>query len=103
MGRLMSRCTLAATVLLFAAGASARDARDHEDARMLREAGAIVPLEQIVRAATAHRPGRVVEVELERHDGAYTYEIEMLGVAGDVWELKYDARTGALLREEAER
>jgi uncharacterized membrane protein YkoI len=89
--------------LLCALSAAVADRRDHDDARALREQGAIVPLEEILRAATAQHPGRVVEVELDRKGGAYVYEIELLGAAGDVWELKYDARTGALLQEEAER
>ena len=56
-----------------------------------------------MRAATAQHPGRVVEVELERKGAAHVYEIEILDAGGEVWELKYDARTGALLGEETER
>ena len=77
--------------------------RDHDDARALREQGEIAPLEQILQAAGAQRPGRVVEVDLERRDGTFVYEIEILDGGGEVWELEYDARTGTLLKEEAER
>ena len=88
--------------LLLLLGASASAGRDHADALELRERGAIIPLEEILRTASAQRPGRVVDVELERDDGAYVYEIQLLDAGGEVWELKYDARTGALLGEGAE-
>ena len=103
MGRLMRRRALLAASLFFAVNGALADRRDHDDALQLREQGAIVPLEDIVRAATAQRPGRVVEVELERKGAAHVYEIEILDAGGEVWELKYDARTGALLGEETER
>jgi uncharacterized membrane protein YkoI len=103
MGRLIRGSMLIGTGLLCAASIASADRRDHDDARALREQGAIVPLEEILRAATAQHPGRVVEVELDRKDGAYVYEIELLDAGGEVWELKYDARTGALVKEEVER
>jgi uncharacterized membrane protein YkoI len=103
MGRLSRRSVLIGASLLCAAGLAVADRRDHDDARALREQGAIVPLEEILRTATAQHPGRVVEVELDRMGGAYVYEIELLDAAGEVWELRYDARTGALLKEELER
>jgi len=103
MGRLSRRVAPAAAALLLVAGVGVGDPRDHEDALALREQGEIVPLEEVLRTATAQRPGRVVEVELERKSGAYVYEIELVDAAGEVWELKYDARTGTLLGEEVER
>lgn len=93
----------AGALLLSAALATFAGERDHDDARGLREQGEIVPLEQILQAASAQRPGRVVEVDLERKDDTYVYEIEILDAGGEVWELKYDARKGTLLKEEAER
>ena len=103
MGRLIRRGALLAAGLLLSLAAAASDERDHEGALELREQGAIVPLEEILRAATAQHPGRVVEVDLERKGGTYVYEIELLDAGGAVWELQYDARTGALLGEETER
>jgi uncharacterized membrane protein YkoI len=101
---------LALAVLLAAAAASPAGGRDHDDARALRDRGEIVPLEQILEAAARQRPGRVVEVELElelaleRGGGtAYVYELEVLDAGGEVWELKYDARTGALIDQKKER
>ena len=103
MERLSRWRALVGAGLLCALGVAVADRRDHDDARALREQGAIVPLEEVLRAATAQHPGRVVEVELERKGGAYVYEVEVLDAGGEVWELKYDARTGALLKQKKER
>ena len=103
MERLSRWRVLVGAGLLCALGVAVADRRDHDDARVLREQGAIVPLEEVLRAATAQHPGRVVEVELERKGGAYVYEIELLDAAGEVWKLEYDARTGRLLETEVER
>lgn len=70
---------------------------DHEEARRLREAGAILPLESILEQARRAQPGKVLEVELERERGGYVYEIEVLDDEGAVWELELDARDGAVL------
>jgi uncharacterized membrane protein YkoI len=99
---------LALAALLAATPPSAGE-RDHDDARALRERGEIVPLEQILAAVAEQRPGRVVEVELELEfdlqgsGKAYVYEVEVLDAGGEVWELKYDARTGTLLKQKKER
>jgi uncharacterized membrane protein YkoI len=103
MRRLTGRGLPVIAAALWAAGATLAGGRDHDDARALREQGAVVPLEQILRAANAHRPGRVVDVELERKNHRYVYEIELLDASGEVWELKFDARTGAMLQAEPER
>lgn len=105
-------CTGLAVAVLLATAATAsagehdddegQSPRDYDEARSLRDRGEIVPLEQIMQAATRERAGRVVEVELEHESGVeggakgYVYEIEILDAGGDVWELRYDARTGVL-------
>lgn len=100
---------LTLAILLSTAVVAFAAERDHDEARALRDRGEIVPLEQILEAAAARRPGRVVEVEFElefdllRGGKAYVYEVELLDAGGEVWELKYDARTGAFLDEERER
>jgi uncharacterized membrane protein YkoI len=73
---------------------------DHVVARKLRESGQILPLEQIVERARAAKPGEIIETELEREQGRYVYEVEILDSAGQVWEVKLDARTGELLEIE---
>jgi uncharacterized membrane protein YkoI len=75
---------------------------EHDHARRLRRKGAIVSLETVASAAQRVRPGELLEVELERHRGRYVYEVEILDAEGPVWEMRFDARDGSLLKEEAE-
>jgi uncharacterized membrane protein YkoI len=46
--------------------------------------------------------GQVTEVELERDDGAWVYEVEVVSPAGNVIELKYDAATVKLIEIEGD-
>lgn len=75
---------------------------DHELARKLREAGAILPLEEIVRHARAAKPGELLETDLEKKHGRYVYEVEILDKAGQVWEIELDAGDGRLISVERE-
>ncbi len=75
---------------------------DHQQARRLKEQGEILPLEDIIKAAKARQPGRVIEVELEDEDGRHVYEVELLDARGEVWELYFDAATGELIKHERE-
>ncbi|HWA14055.1 MAG TPA: PepSY domain-containing protein [Burkholderiales bacterium] len=72
----------------------------HAIARRLHEAGEIRSLEEISARARAAKAGEILETELERSDGRYVYEMEILDAQGQVWELKLDAKTGELLRME---
>lgn len=78
------------------------DSDDAERARRLTEAGAILPLEQVLQHAAREQPGRVIEVELDRDDDRYVYEIEIVDPEGRVWELELDAANGELLDRESE-
>ena len=80
----------------------ADDDHDHDQARRLREAGDILPLETILQRAQARHPGRVLEVELESEHGSHVYEIEILDAQGVVQELYFDAHSGELLKTETE-
>jgi uncharacterized membrane protein YkoI len=42
----------------------------------------------------------LLEAELEEDDDRYEYEVELLTVEGVVREIKLDASTGALLKDE---
>ena len=75
---------------------------DHEEARQLQQAGAILPLEIIIEKAQAIHPGRILEVELESEHDRHEYEIELLDENGRVWELKFDAQTGQLTKQKLE-
>ena len=75
---------------------------DHEQARRLKESGQILPLEQIIKAAQAEHPGRVIEVDLKSKGGRHIYEVELLGVDGEVWEFNFDATSGELIKRKRE-
>lgn len=75
---------------------------DHELARKLREAGAILPLEEIVHRARAAKSGELLETDLEKKHGRYVYEVEILDKAGQVWEVELDAADGRLIFVERE-
>jgi len=39
---------------------------------------------------------------LEKEDGLYVYELEIVDYSGEVWELELDAKTGELVELENE-
>ena len=86
----------------FVVVAAMSTASDHEDVRQLRMQGDILPLEQIIQQLPEAERTRIVEVELEREDGRYVYEIEYLEEGGVVRESEFDATTGELLKTEIE-
>ena len=90
------------TVLLCAAWALAPIAHADDDQRIrqLQRSGEILSLEQIFDRARKVKPGRIVDVDLDKDDGRYIYEIELLERSGKVWEMEFDARTGELLQLE---
>jgi uncharacterized membrane protein YkoI len=99
MPKLMPRLRL--PTLLLALAALPALAGGHDEARELREAGEILPLQQILGHLDP-AAGRVLEVELKRRGDRYIYEVEILNDRGEVWEHRYDARSGELLKIEPE-
>jgi uncharacterized membrane protein YkoI len=94
VNRLFVILTLIATLVIADEG--------HREARRLTETGKILPLEDLMQSIQAEQPGRVLEVELERDDGRYLYEIEILDPQGAVWEFKLDATSGEIVERELE-
>ena len=96
---------LALATVLFAAPLAASLHADVQDpqgtadyARDGVRSGEFVRLERLLADAERRYPGRVIEVELDQDDDEY--EIEILMRDGRVVELKYDARSGRLLKVE---
>ena len=75
---------------------------DQDKALRLKTEGEILPLEAILEKAKTVRAGKVLEAELEKKNGGYIYEIEIIADDGSIWELKYDAKTATLLSQEEE-
>lgn len=103
--RMTNRCWaafLAALTLLVSGSLKALDL-SHKEALRLRQAGVILPFERILILAFEHYPGaRLLESELEREEGNYIYELDVLTPAGVVHELEINASTGRFVEDEVE-
>ena len=90
---------LATTVAL---PATARDHDDQDRARAALAAGEIRPLAEILAEVERRNLGRVIEIDLDREDGRWVYELKLLPSSGRVFELEVDAATAALLRSKGQ-
>jgi uncharacterized membrane protein YkoI len=90
---------LSALIILAAAPAWA-DGLSAERVRALVASGEILALEEILKRNESTLGGRIIEIEIEQKRTGYVYEIKVLRADGRYRELKIDARTGTLLREE---
>lgn len=79
--------------------AQARRDGDHDRARAAVQAGEALPLPAVLKQLERSHPGQVLEVELEREDGRWRYEVKLLQADGQLLKLVLDARTGAVLSE----
>ena len=75
---------------------------DHRQARDLAISGEILPLEQVLLSVKGDRNWRLLEAELEKEDGRWIYEFEVVDDGGQVYEIEVDARSGEILEEERE-
>ena len=94
--KILSRIAGSLIMLLTLFPAVADDV-SHKEARLLRESGKIIPLEQIIDIAKSLKAGEVIDSALEENDGRYQYEVEILDANGRVWEMEFDAAGGELL------
>ena len=86
------------------AAPGAASPRDHDRARAALQAGEVLPLARVLEAVARSHPGDVLEVELERDDGRWIYELTVLQRDGALLKLEVDARTAEVLkRKEARR
>jgi uncharacterized membrane protein YkoI len=76
--------------------------REHDAVRAITQRGDILSLDQILRNVRRQHPGRILETELEQKHGRYVYEVELVDDQGRVRELRFDASTGEVLKEELE-
>lgn len=77
--------------------ARAVDPSDHDRARKALEAGEILPLRTVLEKVDRDAPGQVLEVELERKNGRWIYEIKLLRPGGALVKLLVDASNGAII------
>lgn len=74
------------------------DDYDHNQARQAVQAGQILPLSQILAQQHKNHPGQVLEVELEREDGRWVYELKVLQADGQLLKLELEAQSGRVLK-----
>jgi len=100
-----ARRVLALSLLLALHGAAPAggDARDHERARAAVQAGEVMPLPQLLQKLQRSHPGQVLELELEREDGRWIYEVKLLQAQGRLLKLAVDASSGEVLAAERKR
>lgn len=99
----LQRAALAALLWLAAAGPGATTAHagrpgDHERARAAVQAGEVLPLPVLLERLGRTHPGQVLELELEREDGRWIYELKLLEPGGRVAKLEVDARTAEVIK-----
>ena len=98
MSRRILLAAAAAILLQAPTPAPAHGRGDQERARAALAAGEIRPLAEILAAVERRYVGRVIEVELERRDDRWVYDLKLLPPSGRLFQLHLDAATGALIR-----
>ncbi len=74
---------------------------DQDRARAALEAGRVAPLQSILDKVSEDFAGKMIQVELEDNGHILFYEVKLLTDDGHVIELRYDARSAALLNADA--
>lgn len=92
-------CVLACA--LAAATAQASDRRDHDRVREAVQAGEVMPLPALLERLQRTHPGQVLELELEREQGRWVFEVRLLQPGGRLLKLQLDARSGEVLKSKA--
>lgn len=90
----------AVALLSMGMDAGASDRRDQERARAAVQAGEVLPLPTLLERLQRAHPGQVLELELERDDGRWIYEVKLLQADGRLLKLAVDAATGQVLDAE---
>jgi uncharacterized membrane protein YkoI len=97
--RLGRACLLALALASVWPMSEARRDGDHDRARAAVQAGEVLPLPTLLEQLRRSHPGQVLEVELEREDGRWRYEVKLLQPDGQLRKLLLDARSGAVLSD----
>lgn len=79
--------------------ALAGDKGDHDRVRAAVEAGEILPLPALLEQLQRSHPGQVLELELEKEDGRWIYEVKLLQPDGRLLKLELDARDAKVLKQ----
>ncbi|UII70363.1 PepSY domain-containing protein [Pseudomonas sp. HN11] len=90
----------AATALTLTAGLAQADVRPDQIEGLLKS-GAVMPFEKLNTAALAKHAGATInDTELDHNNsGVLVYEVDLTDTAGKKFEVKLDAKTGAVLED----
>ena len=67
--------------------------REQDCAREALVKGEIRPLAEVLKAVREKVPGDIIEIELDREEGIWVYEVKVLPPSGRRKKLEIDART----------
>lgn len=82
------------------AAAPLRADDDHDRARAAVERGDVLSLDALLDRVPLREGERLLDAELERDDGHWVYEIELIGADGRVREIELDARDGRRIEDD---
>ena len=89
-----------AAALTLTAGLAQADVRVDQIPQLVKE-GKIKSLESMNAEALKLHPGATItDTDLDNHFNGYEYEVELVTPQGVVREIKFDARTGVLIKDE---
>ena len=91
---------IAALLVVLAGGLAHADDVGPEAAKRLLSEGRIKPLAEVLDTVKRQVPGEMLEVELERQETGYVYELKLLRPDGKVQEIEADAASGKILKIE---
>jgi Predicted membrane protein len=72
--------------------------KDHDRARKALLSGEVLSLRQVLDIVAREYPGEPVEIEFERDDEVYVYEIKLLQPSGSILKMKVDAANGKVIK-----
>lgn len=72
--------------------------REQDCAREALLKGEIRPLTEVLKAVREKVPGDIIEIELDREDGIWVYEVKVLPPSGRRKKLEIDARTLEIMK-----
>lgn len=59
-----------------------------------------ISIEEAMNIAVGRVPGQIVKVELERENGVWVYEVEIITPQGVKYEVEVDINTGNIVKVE---
>jgi uncharacterized membrane protein YkoI len=95
---------IAATIVSIVPVAARSEKHGPKQARRLVQRGEIVPMKQIVEKAERLKAGKLLEAGLHRtKKRRYVYTVEILDTRNNVWEFKFNGKTGELMTMKEEK